>query len=331
MNVILVAISVSSNISRPSPEVERTFCLRTTLGSRPGGVKTERSIRSLSFGELAHLAVLLTPAPRNTVSYTFFLTQIDASNVAEVTSTSETIEDRLKNKASYTPTGAKETTQRPSFADDNLFAKLQSTGVPVNANDPDRAAPVRQQVLLGFGPTLLLVGLLIWFMRRASGGAGGGGLSMFGRSRAKLYQPGAGQVSARPDHRRPGRARGRGDRVRRHDDRRGKRPRPGVEHRPPDGRPVGHVRGDRPGDRAAASAGIRCPQRRPPARCPSSRSPPACRPSRRCATYDRPPATRHPPSRSASAFADFGEPRARPERSPCRLSRPWRVSPATAG
>jgi hypothetical protein len=72
------------------------------------------------------------------------------------------------------------TTQRPSFATDNLFQQLQSTDVPVNANPPDAGPPVWQQLLLGFGPTILLIWLLVRFSRRAGGGAGGV-LGSFGR------------------------------------------------------------------------------------------------------------------------------------------------------
>ncbi|WP_246605961.1 ATP-dependent zinc metalloprotease FtsH [Paractinoplanes toevensis] len=143
---------------------------------------------------------LLSPPERTPVSYTFFLTQVQSANVKEITSTGDTIEGEFTKKASYTPSGetkAEEvdrfTTQRPSFADDDLFAKLQATNVPVNANSPDKSAPVWQQILVGFGPTLLLVGLLVWFSRRAAAGlGGGGGLGGFGRSRAKLYQPESG-------------------------------------------------------------------------------------------------------------------------------------------
>jgi cell division protease FtsH len=142
---------------------------------------------------------LLSPPERTPVSYTFFLTQVQAANVAEITSTGDTIEGSFTKAASYTPAGETKaeqvdrfTTQRPSFADDDLFAKLQADKVPVNANPPDAPAPVWQQLLVGFGPTLLLVGLLIWFLRRAAAGAGGGGLGGFGRSRAKLYQPESG-------------------------------------------------------------------------------------------------------------------------------------------
>jgi cell division protease FtsH len=146
-------------------------------------------------------SVMLGPASRTSVSYTFFLSQVKSANVAEITSTSDTIEGTFKRKASYTPAGVKKTedvdrftTQRPSFADDNLFAMLQANGVPVNANPPDRPAPVWRQLLVGFGPTLLLVGLLFWVSRRVAAGAGGlGGLGGFGRSRAKLYQPESGQ------------------------------------------------------------------------------------------------------------------------------------------
>ena len=145
-------------------------------------------------------SVLLAPPQRTSVSYTFFLTQVQAANVAEITSTADTIEGQFTKKVSYTPAGetkAEEvdrfTTQRPSFADDDLFAKLQAGNVPVNANSPDKSAPVWQQLLVGFGPTLLLVGLLFWISRRAAAGLGGGGaLGGFGRSRAKLYQPEAG-------------------------------------------------------------------------------------------------------------------------------------------
>jgi cell division protease FtsH len=143
-------------------------------------------------------SLLLAPAPRTAVSYTFFLIQVQANNVAEITSTGDTIEGTFKQKVSYTPMDSKDaeqvdrfTTQRPSFADDNLFASLQANGVPVNAKPPDAPPPLWRQILVGFGPTLLFVGLLIWFMRRAASGISGG-IGGFGRSRARLYQPDAG-------------------------------------------------------------------------------------------------------------------------------------------
>ena len=102
---------------------------------------------------------LLAPPTRTAVSYTFFLTQVQAVNVAQITSTGDTIEGAFTKAASYTPTGETKseqvtrfTTQRPSFADDNLFAMLQSNKVPVNANPPDAPAPIWRQLLVGFTP-----------------------------------------------------------------------------------------------------------------------------------------------------------------------------------
>ncbi|MGY1616565.1 ATP-dependent zinc metalloprotease FtsH [Geodermatophilus sp. SYSU D00691] len=145
-------------------------------------------------------SLVMGPPARTDVSYTFFTEQLDAGNVETVTSTADTIEGELGDAVDYPP-GADDavrvdlfTTQRPSFATDDLLGTLEAKGVTVNATDPDAAAPLWQQLLVGFGPTLLLVGLLVWFLRRrAAAGPGGlGGLGGFGRSRATLYSPDSG-------------------------------------------------------------------------------------------------------------------------------------------
>jgi cell division protease FtsH len=59
--------------------------------------------------------------------------------------------------------------------------------VVVNAQPLDTGAPWWQNLLLGFGPTILFVGLLFWLMRRA--GNVQNVLGSFGRSRARRYQP----------------------------------------------------------------------------------------------------------------------------------------------
>jgi cell division protease FtsH len=139
-------------------------------------------------------SVMLGPSSRTTVAYTFFSTQLDANNIKDITSTGDTIEGEFKQKVAYPPDTQdasqvdRFTTQRPSFATDNLFQRLTDKGVPVNANPPDRPAPLWRQLLIGFGPTLLFVGLLLLFLRRSSSGGGLGGLGGFGRSRARLYQ-----------------------------------------------------------------------------------------------------------------------------------------------
>ena len=145
-------------------------------------------------------SVAMAPPSRTEVSYTFFSQQLNAGNVQTVTSTADAIQGAFTKPVGYPP-GAPDatqvalfTTQRPSFATDDLFGTLAAKGVTINAIPPDAPPPLWQQVLVGFGPTLLFVGLLLWFLRRRSSGPGGGlgGLGGFGRSRAALYQPDAG-------------------------------------------------------------------------------------------------------------------------------------------
>lgn len=120
-------------------------------------------------------ALLTGPRPHTTVSYTFFVTQVQRSNVAEITATGDTIEGTFLAEVDYTPYDSTSTekvtrftAQRPDFADDNLFALLQGNGVYVNAGPP--APPSWQRLLIGLGPALLLSLLLIWWTRRRTEG-----------------------------------------------------------------------------------------------------------------------------------------------------------------
>jgi cell division protease FtsH len=83
-------------------------------------------------------------------------------------------------------------TRRPEFAaNDNLWQLLTEKNVQVSAKPPPGPS-LLERLLLGFGPTLLLVGLFVLLARRASGG-GAGGLGGFGRSRARRYEPETGR------------------------------------------------------------------------------------------------------------------------------------------
>src|SRR5439155_784798 len=79
-------------------------------------------------------------------------------------------------------------TEIPTFADTKALSQLlQRNGVIVNAQPLQTGAPWWENLLLGFGPTLLFLLLLVWLMRRA--GNVQGMLGAFGRSRARRYQP----------------------------------------------------------------------------------------------------------------------------------------------
>jgi cell division protease FtsH len=138
-----------------------------------------------------------TDDERLSVPYSpFFLEQVREGNVAEITSEGTTLQGAFKRPQRYgdsEPTKEFET-EVPAFADtDALSRALESTDVIVNAEPLDTGPPWWQTLLIGFGPTLLLVGLLVYFLRRA--GSAQGALGAFGRSRARRYEPSGDRVT----------------------------------------------------------------------------------------------------------------------------------------
>jgi cell division protease FtsH len=137
------------------------------------------------------------PPSRLRVPYSpFFLQQVTAGHVKEITSKGTAIQGTFTQKEQYA--GSKPTTrfrtEIPAFADNDALSQLlQRKGVTVNAQPLDTGAPWWQNLLLGFGPTILLLGLLFWLMRRA--GNVQNVLGTFGRSRARRYQPSGDRVT----------------------------------------------------------------------------------------------------------------------------------------
>ena len=127
--------------------------------------------------------------------YTFFLGQLNANNVQTVTSTGNTIQGVFRHQVTYPP-GSTDTrpvqqftTERPTYANDDLFQKLRANGVTINANSPSQGTPLWEELLLWFGPALLLGGLLAWWWRNSGGSLGSLGMGGMGRSRARRYDP----------------------------------------------------------------------------------------------------------------------------------------------
>jgi cell division protease FtsH len=137
------------------------------------------------------------PATRVRVPYSpFFLNQVSAGHVASITSKGTAIQGTFTQKESYA--GSKRTnlfrTEIPAFADTNSLSQLlQRKKVVVNAKPLTSGLPWWESVLVGFGPTILLVGLLVWLSRRA--GNVQGMLGAFGRSRARRYEPAGTKVT----------------------------------------------------------------------------------------------------------------------------------------
>src|SRR5438876_245884 len=70
-----------------------------------------------------------------------------------------------------------------------LSVLLSQKGVQITAKSTAKKPSLLVELLLGFGPTLLIVGLFVLVARRAAGGGAMGALGGFGRSRARRVDP----------------------------------------------------------------------------------------------------------------------------------------------
>jgi cell division protease FtsH len=155
----------------------------------------------VSWRVLAFIAALLAlnywagsmatkPASRVRVPYSpFFLQEVTAGRVASITSKGTAIQGTFVHKESYA--GSKSSslfrTEIPTFADTKALSQLlERKRVVVNAKPLTTSAPWWESLLVGFGPTILFIGLLFLLMRRVGGAQGA--LGSFGRSRARRYE-----------------------------------------------------------------------------------------------------------------------------------------------
>ena len=121
-----------------------------------------------------------------------FLEQVEAGNVERISASGTTIDGEFKKEVTYEDNEPAKRfhTEVPVFADDRkLSASLQDNDVRIEAS-PIGQRSFLLSLLLGFGPVLLLVGLFIYFARRAGGAGGMGALGSFSRSRAKRVEEG---------------------------------------------------------------------------------------------------------------------------------------------
>ena len=137
------------------------------------------------------LSTLLPGGDRPTrVSYNpTFVQQVESGNVKKISSRGETISGEFKRE--FDPPGEakpniKFTTEVPTFANaDKLSALLQDANVEINAEPPTAGRSLLASFLISLLPTLLIIGVFIYFIRRAAASAGAGGMGGFGKSKAK--------------------------------------------------------------------------------------------------------------------------------------------------
>ncbi|MEV5985080.1 ATP-dependent zinc metalloprotease FtsH [Streptomyces sp. NPDC052051] len=186
--------------SRQNPEQPwRTEGTPDDGARRPGGRKMRRSWWALIAAAvlvflLANLALShFTEGNEPTISYTEFSRQVNDGNVSKIYSKGDAIQGQLR-KAQPKPGGGTYTkfqTQRPSFADDQLWQNLSRHHVTVTAKPVVEERSLLSNLLLSLLPMLVLVGLWLFIARRVSSGLHGGG--MLGRKappRPVELQPG---------------------------------------------------------------------------------------------------------------------------------------------
>ena len=142
----------------------------------------------------ANWVLMRTIAPTPTyvsIPYTLFKEQVQQDNVAEVTSQGDAIQGTFKKEVTYpregedARTALRFTTLLPAFANPGLETLLEDKGVVINARPLDEGQGLLQNLLFGFGPTLLLILGFVWMNQRMQ--ASGRGIFGLGRSRAKRY------------------------------------------------------------------------------------------------------------------------------------------------
>jgi cell division protease FtsH len=122
--------------------------------------------------------------------YTEFKTQVAQKNVAELFARGNSIEGQLK-KAAAIPgqpdrTYQQFTTERPTFASDNLLAELTDGGAVVRATPLVQQRGIFTNLLVSFAPILLLVAFYVWMFRRQQAAMGGG---LLGGGKQKRVDP----------------------------------------------------------------------------------------------------------------------------------------------
>ena len=116
---------------------------------------------------------------KHEVSYTNFLTQVDAGDVSRVTFVKNTIRGVLKDGTEFVTI-----TPDEPYADAGLYDRLKAKDIEIDAAnppEPSRWSPLHSKIF----PFVILLALWFFFMQRTQMG-GGGKVMTLGKSRARM-------------------------------------------------------------------------------------------------------------------------------------------------
>ncbi len=111
------------------------------------------------------------------INYSDFIEDIRSGAITQVSINGNKITGRKTN-------GERFITHNPN--DDHLIDDLLDNGVKIRVAEPESPSII-MQLLMSWGPILLLIGVYIYYIRKQQGGGAGGQMG-FGKSRAKLLE-----------------------------------------------------------------------------------------------------------------------------------------------
>ena len=155
------------------------------------------------FGLLVALLIAgrVNPPDANvTVPYSpVFLDQVRDGNVERINSRGAGVTGVFRKAVAWPREGEERAaatrfrTQLPAFTDERTLERLLiDNGVEIDAEPIQVGRSLGATVLLGFGPVLLFVALLIYIVRRAGGTTA---IGNFGRSRARRFEPAGAEIT----------------------------------------------------------------------------------------------------------------------------------------
>jgi cell division protease FtsH len=123
------------------------------------------------------------------VAYTEFKSQVVQKNIAELFSKGDSIQGRLKKPAALPGlkgrTYERFTTERPTFAHDDLLAEVSGQGAVVRATPLVEQRGFLTNLIISVAPFLLFVAFYAWLFKHQKGGVG----SLLGGGKQKRVDP----------------------------------------------------------------------------------------------------------------------------------------------
>jgi cell division protease FtsH len=140
------------------------------------------------------------PDPSVTVPYSpVFLDEVRDGNVERINSRGAGVTGVFRKAVTWPPSGEERATattfrtQLPAFTDERTLEKLLiDNGVQIDAEPIRVGRSLPATLLLGFGPVILFVLLLVYIVRR---GGGTSAIGSFGRSRARRFEPAGAEIT----------------------------------------------------------------------------------------------------------------------------------------